>query len=344
MLYDKHSIHTFTGNDIVLPLVILEELDKFKDRSGLTGDICRAPAGALQISVCTFNNAYVKHEYVDGWRVDESTDIRYKFELAPDAFQMLPDGLDIGYNDNHIIACAMSLKDKYKDTTVLVITKDINLRVKCDAVGVEAEDYFKDHVEEDIDKIKGYTTWECSSSDIDSFYSNGGLEVEEDFKPNSFVIGKSNKNSFLGIHKKGEIKKLCRKIDGLFQVEPRNSEQAFALEALLDPEIPLVTLTGLAGSGKTFLALMAGLHGLRGKHSQISKQIADAFPDTLFGYDRLVITRTLQPVGRDLGYLQSSGRSSADILPVLWMTKCNHGLCQSWIMSGMRSRTFHTLR
>ena len=123
---------------------------------------------------------------------------------------------------------------------------------------------------------------------------------------NLFVISKSApQKSFLGVHKEGEIKKLVHKIDGLFQVEPRNSEQRFAVEALLDPHIPLVTLTGLAGSGKTFLALMAGLYGLKGGQTQIGKQLHDAGVVSA-GYERLIITRTLQPVGRDLGYLPGS--------------------------------------
>jgi len=98
----------------------------------------------------------------------------------------------------------------------------------------------------------------------------------------------------IGLSKGGICKPLNRKLDGLVKVSPRNAEQKFAIEALLDPEIPLVTLTGLAGSGKTFLALMAGLDGIS-KHGSGSTSGNK--------YERLIITRTLQPVGRDLGYL-----------------------------------------
>ena len=298
MLYDKTSIHTFTGNDIVLPLVILEELDKFKERSGLIGEAARY--------VNRFLDGMRSKEIVDGWRLDDKTDIRYTFELAPDMYQSLPEGLDIGYNDNHIIACAIYLKDKYEPQEVKVITKDINLRVKCDAVGVEAEDYFKDHIDQDINQIKGYVKIDSTKERVDEFYKNGKIEVEEELNENLFVISKSGpQKSFLGVHKSGEIKKLVHKIDGLFNVEPRNSEQRFAIEALLDPEIPLVTLTGLAGSGKTFLALMAGLWGLKAGNTEMGKQISEAMGGS-FGYDRLIITRTLQPVGRDLGYLPGS--------------------------------------
>ncbi len=298
MLYDKTSIHTFTGNDIVLPLVILEELDKFKERTGLIGEAARY--------VNRFLDGMRSKEVKDGWRLDEETDIRYTFELAPDMYQSLPEGLDIGYNDNHIIACAIYLKDKYENQEVKVITKDINLRVKCDAVGVSAEDYFKDHIDQDINSIKGYVKIETTKEEIDEFFQEGEIESEGELSENLFVLATAGpQKSFLGVHKTGNIKKLVHKIDGLFHVEPRNSEQRFAIEALLDPKIPLVTLTGLAGSGKTFLALMAGLHGLKGHQTQMGKQITEAMGHP-FGYERLIITRTLQPVGRDLGYLPGS--------------------------------------
>ena len=119
---------------------------------------------------------------------------------------------------------------------------------------------------------------------------------------NEFVIGKSETStkSLIGIKRNSKIEFLHQEMKGLIRVEPRNSEQRFAIEALMDPNIPLVTLTGLAGSGKTFLALMAGLTSLQdGKGATFDNR------DSV-GYDRLVITRTLQTVGKDLGYLPGS--------------------------------------
>ena len=295
MLYDKHSIHGFEGNDIVLPLVILEELDKFKDRRGLLGDAAR------------YVNRYLDEmrsiEKPLGWRFNEKYNMRYRFEVAPDLFQLLPEGLDIGYNDNHIIACALYLRDKNKDTEVKVITKDINLRVKCDAVGVYAEDYYKDHVDDDVTSRVGWTKLEVSNQNVDEFYSEGSVKIgSQNLLENQFVIAKSEEQKgFLAINSKGELKKLHHKLDGYVNVEPRNSEQTFAIEALMNPKIKLVTLTGLAGSGKTFLTLMAGLASLKasiGNSIDISELVSS--------YERLVITRTLQPVGRDLGYLPGS--------------------------------------
>lgn len=300
MLYDATSIHAFSGNDIVMPLVILEELDKFKDRQGLLGQQARY--------VNRFLDEMRELEPDEsGWRHIEEHDIRYRFELSVDIHESVPEGFDIGYNDNIIIGCAIYLQ-KTCDK-VVVITKDINLRVKCDACGVRAQDYLKDRVEEDIDQLCGWKQISMSPQEIQSFYDDGKLTATEEhrLKPNQFVIGKGMaQQSLLAIHKKGKILPIKRKLEGLIQVEPRNAEQSFALEALLDPSIPLVTLTGLAGSGKTFLALMAALGTLKnGKPAPRGKwNLSEVIPDEfLTGYDRVVISRTLQPVGRDLGYL-----------------------------------------
>ena len=253
MLYDKLAIHQFVGNDIALPLCILEELDKFKEKQGLLGESAR------------YVNRYLdalRNEKKDesGWTLSEDTDIRYKY-VTKSLKAFVPEGLDASYNDNQIIACAKYLQELHPKSTVLVITKDINLRVKCDAVDVTAEDYHKDHIESDVNSLQGYRAAAFTRQDIDSFFENGELPADESIEPNGFVIGKADQQSFLAVNKQGVLQKLRHKMDGLINVEPRNSEQRFAIEALLDPQIPLVTLTGLAGSGKTFLALMAGLHG-----------------------------------------------------------------------------------
>ena len=125
LLYDSAAIHSFPGNDIVLPLVVLEELDKFKDRQGLVGQNARYVNRFLD---------EMRSVPVDefGWRTKEEYDMRYRFELSNEIHECVPEGFDIGYNDNIIIGCALHLAQDSKG--VYVITKDINLRVKCDAV------------------------------------------------------------------------------------------------------------------------------------------------------------------------------------------------------------------
>ena len=310
MLYDKLAIHQFSGNDIVMPLCILEELDKFKEKQGLLGESARYVNRYLD-SLRDFDKD------ATGWILDTSTDTRFKY-ITKSLKAFIPEGLDTSYTDNQIIACAKYLQEIHPKTVVLVITKDINLRVKCDAVGVVAEDYYKDHIESDVDSLQGYRKCDMSKKEIDTFYENGSLDHDLQIEPNGFIIGKNDQQSFLGMNKQKTIQKLRYKMDGLINVEPRNSEQRFAIEALLDPTVPLVTLTGLAGSGKTFLALMAGLHGL--KNPPIKGSIGDVIPHEFkVGYERLVITRTLQPVGRDLGFLPGTMEDKMQpwLMPIL---------------------------
>lgn len=312
LLYDAQAIHSFSGNDIVLPLVVLEELDKFKERQGLVGQNARYVNRFLD----EMRSVPVDS---DGWRIKEEYDMRYRFELSVEIHECVPEGFDIGYNDNIIIGCALHLASQVE--SVSLITKDINLRVKCDAVGVAVEDYLKDRVEEDVDTLCGWKQIDLDPDQFAQFYEEGKIKTDEDLKPNQFVIGKSITNqSMLGINKDGVVKKLNYKMDGLISVEPRNAEQSFAIEALLDPSIPLVCLTGLAGSGKTFLALMAALSKLGTGRTPKGRTLgADFPPEMRVGYERLVISRTLQPVGRDLGYLPGSMEEKMQpwLMPIL---------------------------
>ena len=121
MLYDKLAIHQFKGNDIALPLCILEELDKFKEKQGLLGESARYVNRYLD---------YLRSSEKDatGWIVEPEHDIRYKY-ITKSLKAFIPEGLDASYNDNQIIACAKYLQELHPKTVVLVITKDINLRV-----------------------------------------------------------------------------------------------------------------------------------------------------------------------------------------------------------------------
>ena len=289
LLYDKTSIHSFPGNDIMLPMAVLEELDRFKDKPGLLGESARY--------VNRFLDELRTKKINDGWKTDEDSDHRYAFDTSGENSHPRSTSLDKARNDNKIIACALRTLDTNKKTKVVLVTKDINLRVKCDALGVKSEDYYKDQLSTSAGDFKGWREIQLQDGQIDEFYSNKKLHCELELDPNIFAIGKgSNGKSFLAKNKSGILVPLVQEMCSLYQVEPRNSEQRFAIEALLDPAIKLVTLTGLAGSGKTFLSLMAALNSTKG----------GAFTECLGVKKRLVITRTLQPVGQDLGYLPGS--------------------------------------
>ena len=291
LLYDKNSIEAFSRNDIVLPMTVLEELDRFKEKPGVVGEAAR--------HVNRFLDELREVEYEDQWKLIPDLDIRIAFDTESLSKDEHID-LDITRGDNKIIACALRLKKSFPDVKVTVITKDINLRVKCDALGVWAEDYYKDHVAPELGQFKGIETIDLNKKQIDEFYMEKGLPIDiENVYENSFIIAKSIDSSLLAQYSNKKLKPLNYNLGEFCGVEPRNSEQRFAINALLDPSIPLVTLTGLAGSGKTFLALMAALS--QTNQGDLGKQLSDS---GFMRRKRIVITRTLQHVGsRDLGYL-----------------------------------------
>lgn len=293
LLYDKESIHSFPGNDVIIPIVVLDELDRFKDKSGVIGESARYVNRYLD-ELRLLGNLH------EGVKVDKN-DQMIRVEL--NGLDKVPEFLEASSADNQIIACAMYTQKKSPDRKTVVITKDINFRVKCDAVGINAEDYYRDRViESDDEMYKGFLDIKVDTKEIiDDLYSDDLNQEEKedlsdqireyigrDFYENEFLCIKYNQSSFLGVHKNGIVKRIKneKEFNSVYSFSSRNREQLYALNALVDDNIDLVTITGLAGSGKTFITLMTAVHGLNeGK------------------YDRIVITRNVQPVGKDIGFL-----------------------------------------
>ena len=282
LLYDQSSIHSFDGNNVVLPLRVIDELDKFKEAPGVLGESARYVnrfLDKLRESGSLLDGVTIPEEYA----VDQIIRISLSENL-----DLLPVGLQDDRGDNRILSTALSEVEANKDDVVIVITKDINLRVKCDALGIQAEDLIKDQVAESDSDYPGYSKLSIDKSKIDDFFTTGFLECEDKkFSANEFVLlSDEEQSTAVGIHKHGVITPLIKKPENMTSFKAKNVEQKFATEALLDPAISLLTLTGLAGSGKTYISLMAAMDGLQSGR-----------------YKRIVISRSLQPVGRDLGYL-----------------------------------------
>jgi PhoH-like ATPase len=278
LLYDKCSIHSFPGNDVVIPLIVLDELDRFKDKPGLLGEYAR------------YVNRYLDDlrkvgSLHDGVKIDHDQTIRVDIDIHP-----IPDSLDGNTGDNRIIAAALSLKSASPQPVVMV-TKDINFRVKCDSLGIYSEDYYKDRIVHDKSEIySGQAEVEAvSPSVINQFYDDGSISTDHldfDLNSNQYVTVKYGNQSLIGVHRSGNVVPLVNNLTKTIGITPRNKEQKFAIDALTRDDIKLVSMTGLAGSGKTFLTLMAGMSGLQDKR-----------------YDRIVITRSLQTVGKEIGFL-----------------------------------------
>jgi PhoH-like ATPase len=278
LLYDKCSIHSLPGNDVIIPLVVLDELDRFKEKQGLLGESAR------------YINRYLdqlrtKGSLHDGVEIENDQTIRVDIDT-----HNVPESLDGATGDNKIIACALHHKNSGSNK-VIVITKDINFRVKCDSLGIKAEDYYKDRIVKDKSQMySGLEEIELEDSSlIDSFYRDNFVDVSKmnfDLNENQFVILKCGNQSAIGAYYDGSIRQPVNNITKVIGISPRNKEQKFALDLLTRDDVQLVTMTGIAGSGKTFLTLMAGLSGLQEKK-----------------YDRIVITRSLQTVGKEIGFL-----------------------------------------
>lgn len=283
LLYDMKSIHSFSDNEVVIPLIVLDELDKFKDKTNLLGESARY--------VNRFLDFLRAHGDLNEGVLVPDTNQKIRVELNSGVSAAIDD-FDWSKGDNKIIATANYLKINNPDRDVKVITKDINLRVKCDALKIKAEDYEKDNLSADEIDYHGFSNIEIDSDNIDQLFDDGIIDVDllrndvSQLKPNEFVVATAGNKSFIGIHQRDTIRKLSRSVTKVMKLEAKNKEQSFAIEALLDESIPLVTLTGLAGSGKTFLAIMAGLEMIQ-----------------TGACDRIIITRSIQPVGRDLGFL-----------------------------------------
>ena len=287
-LTDFKSIDAFENNDIVLPLKVLEEIDNHKKRQDGVG------ANARHI-IRRLDNLRSTGSLYKGVRIAKGKGLLY-VKLCIN--ENLPEDLDLSIADNQIIAVALNQKAANPNKKVIMVTCDVNMRVKCDALGLLCEDFHNNQVVADTSHIfTGYKEHLVDDPVIDLFYSGEEVllsEEEIDLAPNQFLMLVSNQNEkktglarFLGYNK--PLKKIVNdsKKNTFWGVRSRNKEQLFAMDLLMDQNIEVITLVGKAGSGKTLLAICAGL-----------AQVMETQQ-----YKRLVISRPIQPVGRDIGFL-----------------------------------------
>jgi len=294
-LTDAKCLHKYQNNDIVIPLKVLEEIDKHKKRQDSVG------ANARKI-IRTFDALRARGNLQKGVRMGRGKGfLRVNYGDA----SLLPGDLDPNIADNLIISTALSESKKSPVRKVILVSRDINMRVICDSVGVQSEGYALDKVIENHTSLyDGFTTKLVDDQIVDQFYEGGDIYLEDDkgVNPNQFVMLVSSSNE-----KKTALARYIARGNplreiyhvpgkGLWGVSPRNKEQSFALDLLLDPNIPFVSLVGKAGSGKTLLAIAAG----------ISQVLRDPFEKNVPLYKKLVVSRPVQPMGKDIGFLPGS--------------------------------------
>ncbi len=283
LLHDPSALFRFEDNEVVLPITIIEELDRFKKLTEMTGRNARQVSRSL-------DELRQQGHLIEG--IDLSNGGKLRVSLCHQAtLKELPVELEGKQNDNAILAVALELKRQTKDEVVLV-SKDTNLRIKADVLGLAAEDYENDKV--DIgDLYTGMAEVYVSADEINQLFKLGGIVLEGHFHPNQALtlIDRLNPNHTALAMLEGKSGKIIplNKLphNGISRIQARNREQQFALDLLLRDAISLVTLVGKAGTGKTLLAIAAGLH----------KVVEERL------YSRLLIARPVIPMGKDIGYL-----------------------------------------
>jgi PhoH-like ATPase len=281
LLHDPMAIFHFQEHDIVIPIVVIEEIDTFKKDQTDLGRNARNVSRQLDKLRATGTLS-------QGVPLEGGGSL--KVDVAQHSMDLITT-LDKHKADNLILACALDLMNVRKEKVVMV-SKDTNLRIKADALGLLAEDYTTDKVAVD-ELYTGTVVWTVDPSQVDLMF-DGGLvpEPDQELNPNQFVtlVDRSNEtHTALGrfYAADGRIHPLKRMEVAPWGIKPRNREQQFALELLLDDTVQVVTLLGKAGTGKTLLAIAAGL-----------QQVVD---DERF--NKLLVSRPVMPMGRDLGFL-----------------------------------------
>ena len=285
ILFDVLSVKRFFNSKVCIPFKVIEEIDKFKREHGETGRNARHFSRFMD--VLRGKGSLAEGVYL------EDCNITIVVVVADETIRSEASKMQSEIkNDNLILATAISLCNQYSDYDVKLVTKDINLRIKSDIYGVVAEDYELTHAESD-ELYAGITTVDVTAEQIEQLYILKHHSLKgHTFLANQYVamVDKANENNkALGRYdvQKGEIVALHTLIEGVWGIHPKNMEQSFALDSLLNDEIGLVTLSGKAGTGKTLLALAVGLH----------KTLDES------RYQKLLVSRPIFPMGKDIGYL-----------------------------------------
>lgn len=282
LLHDPRALFAFDDNLVVIPIYVIEEIDNFKK------DLSELGRNARQVGRY-LDNLREEGSLAVGVDLDQGGKLRVAF-----TGRQLPTELRMEQRsmDSKILAVALDERDKFGDGQVVFITKDTNLRIRADAMGLRSENYDTERTDVS-DLYSGIAEVEVPADRVDAFYAEGGLPLDDPYyAPNQFIVIRDQANashSAMGRFERegNRAVPLTRARDGVWGIRARNKEQAFALELLLDDSVQLVTLVGKAGTGKTLLAIAAGLQ-------KVTEESI---------YQRMLVSRPIFPLGRDLGYL-----------------------------------------
>ena len=314
-LSDSNCIFKFQNNDIFIPIKVLEEIDKHKKRQDTVGHHARQ-------AIRHFDSLRGTGSLSKGVRISKGLGVLRVIKASEICLNELPRDLTHQVADHLILGTALTVKKDMPKRKTIVVSRDINMRVIADALGMLTEDYSNSQVVDNSDKIyEGFTKLLVDEETINQFYLGDEVYLDEDVVAqqdiklhwNEFVmlVSSSNEKKTALARFSDYIKPLRHirdlKNELMWGVFPRNKEQSFAFDLLFDNDVPLVSLIGKAGSGKTLMAIAAALEqGLGGKGDQ---------------YRRSIISRPVQPLGKDIGYLP--GTMEEKMLPWLKPIQAN---------------------
>lgn len=276
LLHSSLCITSFEDNRIVLPMTVIEELDKFKSHNDELGRNARHVIRSI-------DTLRAKGSLKTGVKLDNGGKLRILLDRHIGARTLSEE-----IPDNRILRLAVMLQDRGE--RVIFVSKDINARVKADALGIEAQDFEREKV--NVDELyTGYVETKVDSELIESFHRTDGMEDESvDGYPNQFVMLRAEatrRHALCRMMHKHQFTHLNSERSHAWNVKSRNREQRMAMELLLDRDVQIVTLVGQAGTGKTLLALATGLQSTLRNRS----------------FDRILVSRPIIPLGKDIGYL-----------------------------------------
>ena len=293
LIHDPEAMFSFDDNDVYLPIYVIEEIDKLKEYNDRVGKSARETSRNIDLSL------------LEGLK--NSTGGTFRIVLGENDSVNIPDSLNKNLTDNKIIGQALRIKNENKKRKVILVSKDMNVRIKANVLGMETVDYVKDQI--DINQLyEGWKEIEISN-DLFSLLEkapiiNWDLVLKEEPKANELIRFKNSNKEILTIYKK-EREKLEKQVFAdtkVWGVFARNTEQKQAMELLMDERIKLVTLVGKAGTGKTLLAIATALEQV------VERKL----------YKKIFIARPIVPMGNDIGFLPGTEKEKMQpwMLPI----------------------------
>ena len=303
LIHDPEAMFSFDDNDVYLPIYVIEEIDKLKEYNDRVGKSARETSRNIEKLRKEEKNSNLS--LLEGLK--NSTGGTFRIVLGENDSVNIPHSLNKNLTDNKIIGQALRIKNENKKRKVILVSKDMNVRIKANVLGMETVDYVKDQI--DINQLyEGWKEIEISN-DLFSLLEkapiiNWDLVLKEEPKANELIRFKNSNKEILTIYKK-EREKLEKQVFAdtkVWGVFARNTEQKQAMELLMDERIKLVTLVGKAGTGKTLLAIATALEQV------VERKL----------YKKIFIARPIVPMGNDIGFLPGTEKEKMQpwMLPI----------------------------